>query len=97
MDSKIALGTLNKGHLSNDFSGNCAAEIRGKTEGFIFGWVASEHNIADLGSRGAAPTQVDKNSEWQKGPTWLYAPVEEWPMEVYPLVELPSVNNIEKV
>ena len=61
MDSKIALGTLNKGHLSNDFNGNCAAEIRGKTEGFTFGRIASEHNIADLGSRGATPAQVDKN------------------------------------
>ena len=97
MDSKIALGTLNKGHLSNDFNGNCAAEIRGKTEGFTFGWIASEHNIADLGSRGATPAQVDKNSEWQRGPNWLYAPVEKWPMEVYPLVDLPVVGNIEKI
>ena len=96
MDSKIALGTLNKGHLSNDFNGNCAAEIRGKTEDFTFGWVASEHNIADLGSRGATSTQVDKDSEWQKGPNWLYSSIEKWPMEVYPLVELPVINNVEK-
>ena len=49
MDSKIALGAINKGHLTDEFNGNCAAEIRGKTENFIFGWVASENNIADLG------------------------------------------------
>ena len=31
MDSKIALGTINKGQLENEFNGNCAAEIRGNT------------------------------------------------------------------
>ena len=94
LDSKIALGTLNKGSLSNDFTGNCVSEVRGKTENCVFGWVQSEHNVADLGTRGTSPGKIGPNSEWQRGPEWLYDPVDLWPVELYPLVQLPTVQNV---
>ena len=96
MDSKIALGVINKGHLTDEFNGNCAAEIRGKTESFIFGWVATEDNIADLGTRGAAPENIGNGSEWQKGPSWLREPIETWPIEIYPLERLPVIDCVQK-
>ena len=96
LDSKIALGTLNKGSLSNDFTGNCVSEIRGKTENTVFAWVKSEDNVADLGTRGISPEKVRQDSVWQKGPSWLYEPIENWPIEVMPLEELPIVGSLEE-
>ena len=95
VDSKIVLGALNKGSLANDFTGNCVAEIRSKTEKSVFAWVQSEDNIADLGSRGAKPEKVAENSEWQKGPSWMYQPVEQWPIEVHTMDDLPIVGKVD--
>ena len=94
LDSKIALGTLNKGSLCNDFTGNCVAEVRGKTENCVFAWVQSEDNVADLGTRGTTPDKVGPDSEWQRGPAWMYEPIDSWPVEVWPLVELPTIQNV---
>ena len=39
------------------------------------------YNIADLIIRGCSPDQVDENSAWQKGPSFLSSPVGDWPMK----------------
>ena len=95
LDSKIALGTLNKGSLSDDFTGSCVSEVRGKTEDCKFGWVQSEHNIADLGTRGTSPEKVGPDSEWQKGPFWLCSPIDSWPVEMCQLEKLPDVCTVQ--
>ena len=95
MDSKIALGVLNKYELSDDYNGNCAAEIRGKTEGFTFAWVETKENIADLGTRGTSVDHIDLSSEWQRGPEWLCQPISTWPIEIHSLETLPVVNFIQ--
>ena len=95
MDSKIALGVLNKCHLSDEFNGNCAAEVRGKTEEFTFAWVDTKENIADLGTRGASVEQVEANTRWHKGPEWLREPIVNWPIEIYSLENIPVVDNIQ--
>ena len=95
IDSKIVLGALSKGSLASDFSGNCIAEIRGKTKSGIFGWVRSEDNIADIGSRGANPGKVHEETEWQRGPSWLIDPISTWPVEIVCLEELPVVGNVQ--
>ena len=95
MDSRIALGTLNKGNLSNDFTGNCVAEVRGKTENAIFAWVRSEDNIADLGTRGAKPAMVSEGSDWHRGPPWLQEPIYKWPIEICKFDELPTVHIVQ--
>ena len=92
LDSQVALGTLNKGSLANDFTGNCVAEVRGKTTNAVFGWLQSGDNISDLGTRGAKVEMVGEGSEWQCGPAWLRDPIESWPIEVWPLSELPVVS-----
>ena len=95
LDSKITLGSLNKGDLSNSFNGHCIAEIRSKTEKTTFAWVQSDQNIADLGSRGTVPAKVSEDSTWQRGPDWLQEPVEKWPIEIQKLEELPSILNMD--
>ena len=95
IDSTIVLGSLSKGSLASDFSGSCIAEIRGKTKSAIFGWIQSEDNIADIGSRGVTPDKIDENSEWQRGPAWLCEPMEDWPVEIVHLEDLPVVGNIQ--
>ncbi|MCP3850322.1 MAG: hypothetical protein GY694_08820 [Gammaproteobacteria bacterium] len=92
MDSRVALGTLNKGNLSDDFTGNCVAEVRSKTENTVFAWVKSEENIADLGTRGTKPGMIREETDWQRGPAWLRDPVETWPVEICHFDELPSVS-----
>ena len=93
IDSKIVLGILNKCTLENEFTYNCVAEVRNKTDKCTFAWVKSENNIADLGSRGTFPLNVSENSEWQKGPSWLYLPVKSWPIEPCHFEDLPEVCN----
>ena len=84
MDSKIALGVLNKCHLSDEFNGNCAAEVRGKTEEFIFAWVDTKENIADLGTRGTSVNQIEAGSRWDKGPEWLRESITDWRLKYIP-------------
>ena len=97
IDSKIVLGALNKGSFSSEFSGSCIAEIRGKTESSTFGWIKSEDNVADLGSRGVNSDKINDESEWQNGPSWLYEPIESWPVEVCSFTELPTVQNLNQI
>ncbi|XP_059217616.1 uncharacterized protein LOC131994757 [Stomoxys calcitrans] len=47
--------------------------------------VRSEHNPADLASRGAHPEEIATNQMWWHGPPWLSDPGESWPtLEDYP-------------
>ena len=95
IDSKIALGVLNKCHLSDEFNGNCAAEVRGKTQAFTFAWVETKENIADLGTRGTNVDQIGSCSRWQKGPEWLREPIADWPIEIHSLETIPVINVIQ--
>ncbi|NRA93174.1 MAG: hypothetical protein HRU26_10915 [Psychroserpens sp.] len=95
LDSQVALGTLNKGSLANDFTGNCVAEVRGKSSNAVFAWVHTEDNIADLGTRGTKPELVSEGSEWQSGPSWLCDSIDSWPIQVWSLSELPIVSVVE--
>ena len=95
IDSKIVLGDLNKGSLETDLVSNCVAEIRSNLERATFAWVPSEENIADLGSRGTSPDKVNEKSEWHNGPHWLKESVESWPIEIYPLDDLPEICCVQ--
>ena len=44
-------------------------------------WVESKWNIADWTTRGKHPTDLGKNSCWQKGPEFLRQPECEWPVK----------------
>ena len=95
IDSTIVLGALSKGSLASDMSGNCIAEVRGKTKASKFGWISSEDNIADIGTRGVCSEQVGEGSQWQRGPSWLSEPTNAWPVEIVQFEELPVIGNVE--
>ena len=96
IDSKIVLGSLNNCSLENDFTGNCVAEIRSKTDNCTFAWIQSSDNISDLGTRGVKSDFVREGTDWQNGPAWLREPVESWPVEICHFDELPTVSfNLE--
>lgn len=38
-------------------------------------WISGENNIADIISRGASPSGLGANEQWQKGPDFLRQPV----------------------
>ena len=75
-------------------SGNCISELIGNTVNCVFSWVQSKHNFADTGTRGTSHEKFGPNSEQQSGLDWLYSPVELWPVELYPFVQLLTVQNV---
>ena len=81
-DSKCSLATLSKESSAlGEFSGNRVAEILDSTEISQWYHIKSKDNIADLGTRGnATVADVDERSAWQIGPSWMYLPVEDWPV-----------------
>lgn len=81
-DSKCSLATLSKENSAlGEFSGNRVAEILDSTEINQWYHIKSNDNIADLGTReNATVADVDEGSAWQIGPSWMYLPLEEWPV-----------------
>ena len=82
-DSKCLLATLSKdtGALG-EFSGNLVTEILLTTTTEQWFHIKSKDNIADLGTReNASATDIDEKSQWQRGPSWMYLPIGEWPID----------------
>ncbi|XP_062703578.1 uncharacterized protein LOC134286032 [Aedes albopictus] len=72
-DSNIVLAWLKR--LPNDvFVRNRVMEINSATQGFIWSYVRSEDNPADVVSRGQLPQTLASNSLWWNGPTFLKLP-----------------------
>ncbi|XP_060665543.1 uncharacterized protein LOC132797782 [Drosophila nasuta] len=49
--------------------------------------VRSEHNPADLASRGVLPQELIRNPLWWHGPEWLHLPSDQWPTSPSPIPE----------
>ena len=82
-DSKVVLGMLNNSKsLLKEFVGIRVNEIRSLSDVNDWKWIPSEHNIADLGSRGIDPGKFVQSEEWLKGPEWLRLPKSEWPVSL---------------
>ena len=80
IQSVLALLTKDSTAL-REFMGNRVAEILHSTTFNQWYHVASKDNIADLGTRGSATiNDVAEESDWQRGPNWMYLPVPEWPL-----------------
>lgn len=54
-------------------------------------------NVADLMTRGAGPKDLTEDSEWQKGPEFLYLPESEWPKRSTRDAATASRGNLEKI
>ena len=82
IDAGCVLATL-RNHTSalGEWWGNRVQECLNSTE--ISQWLhmRSKLNIADLGTRTSATVDdINEQSEWQKGPSWMYLPRNEWPI-----------------
>ena len=80
-DSKVVIGMIsNTKSLLKDYVGSRVAEIRSLTNLKDWGWLRSENNIADLGTRGGTPKDT-QSVEWLEGPGFVKEPLENWPVE----------------
>jgi len=61
------------------FVANRETKITKSTEAANWSHVQSEHNPADLASRGVPLQELVDNPFWWHGPTWLQRPRDHWP------------------
>lgn len=75
-DSRIALGWVESSTPQPQFVQNRLTEIRKHPE-LTFHFVRTHDNPADLGTRGAKPSELRDNALWWNGPDWLVHPTTE--------------------
>ena len=82
VDSECLLATLRKDtDALREFMGNRVAEILDSTDVKQWYHVKSKQNISDLGTRNnSCADDISPESEWQNGKSWMYLPVEQWPI-----------------
>ncbi|XP_018406879.1 PREDICTED: uncharacterized protein LOC108782971 [Cyphomyrmex costatus] len=95
-DSEIVLAWI-KGELSQwqTFVANRIAEIQRLTNKQYWSHVRSEHNPADLISRGVLPNQLINATLWWEGPHWLKITPSLWPVSTAQLLtDVPESRNL---
>jgi hypothetical protein len=92
IDSEIVRAQIQRESYGfNTFTGVRIGEIQELTQKGDWYWVESAKNIADIISRGAVPSTMGPESEWQKGPSFLEKNADDWPVkQTYSGSELPD-------
>ncbi|XP_043480434.1 uncharacterized protein LOC122510088 [Leptopilina heterotoma] len=90
-DSSTVLAWIGRDIQWGTFVHNRVKEIRALSRIEDWQHVPGEFNPADLPSRGCTPSQL-LESKWWRGPKWLYAQQEEWPVSGCKINE----NEVEK-
>ncbi|XP_038106811.1 uncharacterized protein LOC119766378 [Culex quinquefasciatus] len=98
-DSQVVLAWIKKPlDQLQTFVRNRVAEIRKETGGFIFKYIRSKDNPADLISRGMFPAALMKCGKWWEGPEFLESVVyQEEPTIEIPDSELPELRTVKLV
>ena len=81
IDSETVLHMINKRSTRFKlYEGVRIGEIQSATNGDLTSWywIPGESNTADWLTRGKSPEAIGPNSQWWKGPAFLYNKVEEW-------------------
>ena len=82
-DSTIVLNyILNSPHTFETFEANRITVIQALTSSCEWRHVRTEHNPADLVSRGLFPKELIDNVVWMHGPLWLNDNEENWPISI---------------
>ncbi|XP_033228966.1 uncharacterized protein LOC117180581 [Belonocnema kinseyi] len=93
-DSTITLHWINSPpNTLKPFVGNRVAEIQSLTQSLEWRHVRTEHNPADLVSRGLAPQQLINNSFWFNGPAWINDAEQNWPVSHLEPIEIPELKK----
>lgn len=79
-DSSIAYAWIKNEHREyHQFVQNRVSEIRKLTGGHSWKLIRSEHNPADIISRGSTVSELSQNQLWRQGPALLTLPESGWP------------------
>ena len=82
VDSEIVRSMIQKQSYGfKTFVATRIGEIQEATEPEDWWWCKGELNVADLITRGKTPSEIGPESTWQRGPTFLQRPIEEWPIQ----------------
>ena len=91
-DSSITLGWINSSQSKlKTFIANRVADITVRIPPSNWRYISTEHNQADVASRGASPRELLGNELWWKGPPWLTLSPNVWPTRT-DLYKLPEVS-----
>ena len=81
VDSEIVRAMIQRESYGfNTFTSTRIGEIQEGSNPNEWYWVSGKDNVADLITRGETPFNLTLNSEWQKGPSFLNLPIEQWPI-----------------
>ena len=82
-DSSCALAQLSSDSVMlNVFNSHRVSEIQQLTSPEEWRWVPTQHNIADLATRGLCTIEdVQPGSTYQEGPSWLRLEQDQWPVK----------------
>ena len=83
VDSEIAKAMIAKDSYGfSTFAANRIGEIHERTDKDNWYWVEGSLNVADLATRpvDVETLDMDMNSEWQSGPSFLRLPETQWPI-----------------
>ncbi|XP_070142318.1 uncharacterized protein [Drosophila kikkawai] len=88
-DSTIVLAWLNKPPCQwTTFVANRVTKIAQNTDASQWSHVRSEHNPADLASRGEAAEELATSELWWHGPSWLTQPQDSWTAPYEPVSDI---------
>ena len=99
IDSETVLYQLGKiAQRFNVYEGVRIGEIQSATRGDMseWFWVAGSVNVGDLTTRPQFASALGPDSEWQRGPAFLYSPEAEWDVKPCPVVSDPQLSPGEK-
>ena len=77
-----------KSHEYKQYVRNQVDEILDLTDRNMWRYCPTSCNLADVGSRGQFPSELKKNFLWLNGPSWLFGPPENYPVDL-------SVSQLE--
>ena len=78
------------------FVANRVANIQEAIPAHLWAHVSSSQNPADCASRGLLPSQLEDQSLWWSGPTWLQSAPSEWPNSKFIPVDLDFEEETKK-
>ena len=96
VDSEIVCTMFQKESYGyNTFTATRVGEVQENSDPSEWYWIGGKENITYLITRGAKPSEIDRDTRWQNGPEFLKKRIEEWPItQVCHTKEFPERTEI---